>query len=314
MYLDPYELNSFNVLARELHFHRAAEYLALSQPALSKQIRRLEEKIGGKLFTRTRRTVTLTEVGRVLWPLADALLKQSEAALVMATEASNGTAGTLHIGYGLATVHEILPKTVSLFSRKYPRIRLQMSDMSTASQLIALLNGTLDVGIVRLPVVSAELDSLALMRERLVLALPKSNRYRARKLLSDLRDAPFVLLSRSASPTFYDHAVDVCFRAGFTPNIVQEAKDTFTILNFVRAGLGVSLVQSAAVRMKVSGVRFCELRSPESEWAIGLAWRRISDKRDLIQRFIDTTRTAIRHRSSKLQQRPRTERILVSKA
>src|SRR5712664_2529814 len=294
MYLDFHELKSFSVLARELHFRRAAERLSISQPALSKQIRRLEEKVGGRLFARNRRKVALTETGRVLLPLADRLLEESESALTTAREASDGRAGTLRVGYGLAAVSDILPRTILRFSQKYPRIKLQMCDMSTPSQLTALLQESLDLGILRLPIASAELDSLPLIRERLLLAVPESVRYGQRDKLSNLRDSPFVLISRSASATFHDHAVSVCRCAGFAPNVVQEASETFTILNFVRAGLGVSLVQSAAARMKVPGVRFHELEMRESEWAIGIAWKRICEKRDLILKFVETTRTVVR--------------------
>jgi len=290
MYMNLHELKSFSVLARELHFRRAAEMLSVSQPALSKQIRRLEEVVGGKLFARTRRKVALTEAGRVLLPLANGLLRQSHSALTLAREASQGLAGTLRIGYGLAAVHDLLPRTILRFGRKYPHIRLHMSDMSTPSQVTALLDGTLDVGILRLPVAFADLDTLPLIRERLVLALPESAQYRPKYVLAHLSESPFVLLSRAASATFHDHAVSVCRCAGFRPNIVQEASDTFTILNLVRAGLGVSLVQSAATRMKVPGVRFRELQIPESEWTIGLAWRRICERKDLILKFIETTR------------------------
>ena len=292
--MDLYELKSFSVLARELHFRRAAERLCISQPALSKQIRRLEEKVGGGLFARTRRRVTLTETGRVLLPLADKLLKDSEQALTTAKEASNGRAGILRIGFGLAAVSELLPRTILRFSREYPLIKLQMSDMSTPSQLTALLQESLDIGIVRLPIASTELDSFPLIRERLLLAVPESFRYSHRDKLSTLRDAPFVLISRSASSTFHNHALSLCRSAGFTPNVVQESGEIFTILNFVRAGLGVSLVQSAAARMKVPGVRFHELKMSESEWAIGMAWMRTCEKRDLIQKFVDTTRTVVR--------------------
>jgi len=294
MYMDLHELKSFSVLARELHFRRAAERLCISQPALSKQIRRLEEKVGGGLFARTRRRVTLTETGRVLLPLADKLLKDSEQALTTAKEASNGRAGILRIGFGLAAVSELLPRTILQFSREYPLIKLQMSDMSTPSQLTALLQESLDIGIVRLPIASTELDSFPLIRERLLLAVPESFRYSHRDKLSTLRDAPFVLISRSASSTFHNHALSLCRSAGFTPNVVQESGEIFTILNFVRAGLGVSLVQSAAARMKVPGVRFHELKMSESEWAIGMAWMRTCEKRDLIQKFVDTTRTVVR--------------------
>jgi DNA-binding transcriptional LysR family regulator len=166
--------------------------------------------------------------------------------------------------------------------------------MSTPSQLAALLEETLDLGMVRLPMASAELETWPLIRERLVLAVPESFPYGRKDKLSNLRDTPFVLISRPASATFHDHAVSVCRGAGFTPNIVQEASETFTVLNFVRAGLGVSLVQSAAARMKVPGVRFHELGIRESQWIIGLAWKRSCEKRDLISKFVETIRTVVR--------------------
>jgi DNA-binding transcriptional LysR family regulator len=296
MELDLYELKSFSLLARELHFRRSAEQLSMSQPALSKQIRRLEEKVGGPLFVRTRRRVALTEAGRVLIPLAARILKESESALTTARDASKGCAGTLRIGFGLAAVSDILTRTILRFGGKYPSIKLQMFDMSTPSQLTALLEESLDLGMLRLPIASAELETLPLIRERLILAVPESVAYGGRDKLSNLRDTPFVLISRSASVTFYDHAVSVCRSAAFTPNIVQEANETFTVLNFVRAGLGVSLVQSAAARMNVPGVRFHELGMRESEWTIGLAWKRGCEKRDLILKFVETIKTVVRKR------------------
>jgi DNA-binding transcriptional LysR family regulator len=93
------------------------------------------------------------------------------------------------------------------------------------------------------------------------------------------------MIRRATSETFYAHAVAVCRRAGFTPRIVQETSELFTVLNLVRAGLGVSLVPSSAIRMRVPGVQFHKLRIPEAEWRIGVAWNKLSEKRQLISRF-----------------------------
>jgi DNA-binding transcriptional LysR family regulator len=285
MYLNPDELRTFLILAEELHFRRASERLFVSQPALTKQIQRLEEKVGGALFARTRRKVALTETGRVLVPIAKRLLRELETALVLAREASEGRAGTLRIGFGIASVSEILPRTIIRFRRAYQRVELQMEDMSTPAQISALLEGRIDIGIVRMPVAHPELDSFPLFRERLVAATPRAIPYQPRYGLASLRDRSFVLQPRSASETFHDHVLAVCQRAGFTPRIVQEASELFTILNLVRAGLGVSLVPSSAIRMRVPGLRFHELRMPEAEWHIGVAWSKLSEKHGLISRF-----------------------------
>jgi DNA-binding transcriptional LysR family regulator len=294
MYLQVGELHSFVVLADELHFGRASKRLFVSQPALSKQIRRLEEKVGGALFTRTRRKVEITEAGRVLLAGADKVLREDEAALSLAREAALGRAGTLRIGFGIASVSEILPRTILRFRKTYSQVELKMRDMSTPAQIAALVEGNIDIGIVRLPIAHTELDSLPLFHEQLVVATSGSLSYNSRQGLAALRNQPFVFFPRATSATLHDHVLGLCRRAGFSPTIVQEASELFTILNLVRAGLGVSLVPSAARRMGVPGVRFHDLGVPEAKWRIGIAWNRLSDKTELISRFVATTRSVVR--------------------
>ena len=294
MYLQVEELHSFVVLADELHFGRASKRLFVSQPALSKQIRRLEEKVGGALFTRTRRKVEITEAGRVLLAGADKVLREDEAALSLAREAALGRAGTLRIGFGIASVSEILPRTILRFRKTYSQVELKMRDMSTPAQIAALVEGNIDIGIVRLPIAHTELDSLPLFHEQLVVATSGSLSYNSRQGLAALRNQPFVFFPRATSATLHDHVLGLCRRAGFSPTIVQEASELFTILNLVRAGLGVSLVPSAARRMGVPGVRFHDLGVPEAKWRIGIAWNRLSDKAELISRFVATTRAVVR--------------------
>jgi DNA-binding transcriptional LysR family regulator len=288
------ELHSFVVLAGELHFGRASKRLFVSQPALSKKIRKLEEKVGGALFTRTRRKVEITEAGRVLLLGAEKVLQNAEAALSLAKEAAAGRAGTLRIGFGIASVSELLPRTILRFRKTYSQVELKMRDMSTPAQIAALVEGNIDIGIVRLPIFHTELDSWPLFHERLVLATSGSLPYNRRHGLAALRDRPFVFFPRATSATLHDHVLGLCRRAGFTPMIVQEASELFTILNLVRAGLGVSLVPSAARRMGVPGVRFHELGLPKAKWPIGIALNRFSDKAELISRFVATMRAVVR--------------------
>lgn len=291
MYLESSELKSFAVLATELHFGKAASRLFLSQPALSKQIRRLENKVGGPLFARTRRKVEVTEAGRVLLSHADRVLRESENAFAVTKQAVQGLAGTLRIGFGIASVFEILPRTIVSFRKTCPLVELQMRDMSTPSQIDSLLDGRIDIGILRLPIIRTELDSLLLIRERFLAVTPKSFAYKTREGLASLHDAPFILFDRSISATFHDRALALCRRAGFAPHVVQESSEIFTILNLVRAGVGVSLVPSAATGMRVKDITFHELRTAEAEWPIGIAWNRFSEKRDLTSRFTTIARS-----------------------
>jgi DNA-binding transcriptional LysR family regulator len=140
--------------------------------------------------------------------------------------------------------------------------------------------------------------SAPLFRERLVLAAPVNQRFTKTDRLRDFRDQAFIFLPRSVSETFHDHVLKLCRRAGFTPRIVQEAGEIFTILNLVRAGLGISLVPSSAVRMKVPGVRFHDVRMKDAMWRIGMAWNRNSERRVLVSRLAHVITAVVKRRAT----------------
>ncbi len=299
MYMEIAGLCSFLALADELHFRKAAEKLFLSQPALSKQIRRLEDKAGGALFARTRRKVVLTETGKVLRPLAAKLVADAHSAMNLTREAADGRAGALNVGFGIAAVSEILPRTILRFQKAYPHIELRMRDMSTPSQVAALLDGTLDIGILRLPIAHAELQSISLFRERLALAAPPSVAYKPKEGLATMRKEPFIFLPRPrplCSMTTY--WVDAAALDSHRTSYKKQARCLrFSILCV--PVWAVPPVPSAAIRMNVPGVRFHELRIPEAgSWLIGTASHRLSEKRELISRFTSAIRAVVRGRGS----------------
>ena len=122
MNLEFSELQAFTVLAGELHFRKASERLFLSQPALSKKIQRLEEKLKGALFVRSRRKVVLTDAGKSFLPKAVRLLQDAEDVLRETQAAIEGRAGTLRIGFGIASLPEVLPQTMLRFRKLYPKL------------------------------------------------------------------------------------------------------------------------------------------------------------------------------------------------
>src|SRR5512133_461493 len=287
MNLEVPEAHAVIALAEELHFGRAARRLFVSQPALSKQLRRLEERIGGELFTRNRRKVALTECGRVLLPLALQLVEQSTTAFSLARDAAAGHAGSLRVGFGIASVAEVLPRTLIRFRKSHPKVALELHDLSTPTQVAALLDGRLDIGVLRLPLAHPELQSIPLFHERVVLVGPATTRVPELRLVA-LRDEPVLLISRDCSATFHDHARSLCRKVGFEPRVVQDASEVFTILNLVRPGIGFALVPSAALGMNVPGIRFAELGLREARWRIGAAFRRGPEKSALVSAFIAT--------------------------
>jgi DNA-binding transcriptional LysR family regulator len=293
MNLEFSELHAFVVLAGELHFRKASERLFLSQPALSKKIQRLEEKVKGALFVRSRRKVSLTDAGKSFLPKAAKLLQDAEDALRETQAAVEGRGGTLRIGFVIASVSEILPRTILRFRELYPEVELQMRETASPSQVSSLIEGRLDAGILRMPVTNRKLISAPLFSEHLVLATPADVSYRPKEGINRFRNSGFIFVSPSVSETFHDRVLSLCLRAGFTPRVVQEANEILTILHFVRAGVGVSLVPRSALRLNVPGVRFHELGWKEPLWRIGIAWNRNSEKLPLISRLVKVVQAVV---------------------
>jgi DNA-binding transcriptional LysR family regulator len=285
------DLAAVVALAETLHFGRAAERLHVSQPALSKRIRKLEARIGGPLLVRRYRDVRLTEAGRLMAERGRQLLRESESTVALSQRAARGEAGRLRIGFGIASILGLLPDVLLRFRESHPGVHLHLRDMSTPDQIAALAAGEIDVGFVRLPVANQRLVVQPILDERLVLAIGPRSGWRPQLGLRSVSSEPFILIARSRSASFYDHALSVCAAAGFAPRIVQEANELFTVVSLVGAGLGVSLVPRSAALMQLPGVRYREVRLPEAAWNIGVAWHRDASGVTLVQRFISLVRS-----------------------
>jgi DNA-binding transcriptional LysR family regulator len=283
-------------LADTLHFGRAADRLHVSQPALSKRLKKMEEEIAGPLLVRGYRDVQLTEAGRLMAERGRRLLQEAAATVALTQRAARGEAGLLRIGFGIASILGLLPDVLLRFRRACPEVQLQLRDMSTPDQIGALVNRDIDVGFVRHPVSDGRLTMRPVLDERLVAALGPRSPWVPRAGLRSVADEPFIIIARSRSASFYDHALSVCAAAGFAPRIVQEASELFTVLSLVRAGLGVSLVPRSAALMRLPGVRFRELTTPKAAWNIAVAWHRDASASPLVQRFVEMVPAALERR------------------
>jgi DNA-binding transcriptional LysR family regulator len=282
------ELRAFVTLAEQRHFGRAADRLHITQPALTKQIQRLEDAVGGALVRRGYREVQLTHAGEVLLPRAARLLQESAATLDTARRAARGQLGVLRIGFGLATIQRLLPDLLLRFRAALPGVELRLRDMATTAQVAALVRGDLDVGFVRLPVIEPRIDTRPILHERLVALLGAQSRWQSREGLRSASRQPFVTIARTTSAGFYDHVIAVCRAAGFTPNIVQETNELFTMMMLVQAGMGIALAPSSATIRRPPGVRVRALEEAEAAWNIGIAWSREHHDAPLVRSFVET--------------------------
>ena len=180
MALDLGDLRSFLILSEQLHFRRAAEILHVSQPALSKHIRRLEDRLGGQLLIRRSRGLHLTPAGKVLMQHARQIVEDSASAERITRLALKGEAGTLRIGFGIAVLARGLPNLMLRFRKRFPNVDLSVRNMSTSDQLRALSDRKIEVGFVRLPVRAEDIATVPIVKERLMIVLSEHATHNAK--------------------------------------------------------------------------------------------------------------------------------------
>jgi len=273
-------LRYFLAVAEELHFHRAATRLHISQPPLSQQIRALERELGVTLLERNRRRVTLTVAGESFRDDARSILAAVERASERARHIARGSLGTLSIGFvGSAMFSPTLPDILREFRIGHPDVELILRELPTTAQLHALVGGELDVGVIRGPVAESEIDPelelMTIQRERLVAALPAGHRLAARRRLraEDLRGEAFVILARREAPGLYASLAAAMSDAGGVPEDVLEVAEMQTIISLVAGGFGVSLVPESVGQIDRSGVAFRAIAGRTATIELALAWR-----------------------------------------
>ncbi|MGD2140202.1 MAG: LysR family transcriptional regulator [Burkholderiales bacterium] len=269
-------LRYFVAVANELHFGRAAEKLHISQPPLSMQIRALEDELGVSLLNRTRRHVALTRAGKTFLQDAQQILQRTDQAVLTARRAGRGEIGELAVGFISVADYNLLPLVLREFRRQYPMVTLSLREATTDAQLEDLREGRIDVGFLLPPVTEAGIESVPVLREPLIAALPEGHPLASGKgpiALSELANTPFIITPRHMAPGLYDDIVSFCHAAGFSPQVTQEAIQMQTVVSLVSAEMGVALIPRSLKNLKRTGVVYKPLKekSPMSE--IHLAWR-----------------------------------------
>jgi DNA-binding transcriptional LysR family regulator len=269
-------LRYFVAVAEECHFGRAAERLHIAQPPLSQQIKQLEADLGVQLLTRSTRKVELTPAGARYLERARAILGSVEMAGAEASRVAGGEIGRLAIGFTGSATYELLPRLARVLREDFPGIDLDLKgEMLTPDQVAALLDRTLDLGFLRPPVRSPDLDVRVLRREPLIAALPETHRLavRSRVRLADLRDEPFICYPSRHRSVVHDAVFDACRRVGFTPHEIVEVAETSTMVSFVAADLGVALVPASVQHLQITGAIYRPLAGTTKEVELAVATR-----------------------------------------
>lgn len=285
--MDIRELRSFVILAGQLHFGRAAKLLNLSQPALTKQIRRMEDDLGCQLFERGKQGTMLSSLGEQFLREAKTTLQSFDRLVDRGKRAALGEVGQLHLGFGFHT-SELVPRLIVKLRETAPGIDVSLRDMSTAEQMVALNEGKIDLGFVRLPVPKT-FKTLPVVKDRLMLVSSSLSSLSKDAKLSDCRNEPFVAISEKRSPGFHNHMLRLCGKYGFHPRIVQQVPEFTTAIALVRAGLGVAIIPESFWSSRFEGVRSHRLRDKDAGWLVSAAWH-ANDTNPALARFLTLLR------------------------
>ena len=270
--MDLRRLRYFVAVAEELHFGRAAARVGIAQPPLTQQIHKLESELGCRLLVRGRKTA-LTEAGSALLGEARRLLDQAERAAEMTRRAARGEQGQLVVGAPPSVMLSGLPGVIRKYRQHFPGVQFTLRELSTSAIENAAGSGEIDVGFLRETRPGAPLASQVMFEEPVVAVLPASHRLAARPslALAALAGEPFLFFPRRLGPAFYDKLISFCSRAGFVPDVVQEATQWQSVVCLVEAGMGVSLAPGCVQRFRWPGVVYRPLQQLRT--LVAACWR-----------------------------------------
>jgi DNA-binding transcriptional LysR family regulator len=243
-------LRIFVVVAEELHFGRAAELLGMTQPPLSRSVRKLEDDLGAELFDRSRRQVRLTPAGVVLLEEARELLAREDRTRALVRRARDGDLGTLRAGVPPDTTAAALAALLAECAERMPGLRVDLQEVTTDEQVRLLASGGLEAGLVHRPVEAADLVLGPEVHIDLGVVLPRTSPLARlpEVCIADLAGHDLVLFPRASAPGWYDRTLDICRGAGFVPDHIRHARNPEFLIGLVTAGRGVAFDQGPVAR------------------------------------------------------------------
>ncbi len=290
-------LRYFEALARLGHFGRAAEACAISQPALSVQIRELEELIGAPLVERGGRQIRLTSMGEEFAERVRAILRSVDELAELARAAHDSLAGRLRIGVIPTIAPYLLPDVIKTLTRRYPGLEPRPREAVTQRLIKDLQEARLDAAIVALPVSEATLEEVALFSEEFVLVRPLEDAGKpvpSSEMLQEMR-----LLLLEEGHCFREQALSFCNIAGAPPRELMEGSSLTTLVQMVGAGIGVTLLPKMAVptETRSADVSVFRLAEPRPFRTIGMVWRKTNPLASQFGQIAEIVREAVLRRN-----------------
>lgn len=286
------QLRYFEALALHGHFGRAAEACAVSQPALSLQIRDLEDSLGTALFERGPRQVRLTRFGEAFAPRVRDILRSVDELGDLARASQQLMAGRLRLGVIPTVAPYLLPTLIGHLTALHAGLDIHVRETLTAKLIREVAEGRLDTAIVALPVSEPSFTEVALFREDFVLVRPAEDAQKPVPNIEMLREMRLLLLEEGHC--FRDQALAFCNINKAMPRELLEGSSLSTLVQMVGAGIGVTLIPDMAVPVETrsAAVSLARFPAPQPSRTIGMIWRNTSPLASQLMQISDVVREA----------------------
>lgn len=286
-------LRYFDALARHRHFGRAAEASAISQPALSLQMKELEEILGAPLVERGPRQIRLTALGEDVVLRAREVMRSVDELAALARAATGPISGRLRLGIIPTVAPYVLPRLIGVLAGHFPDLDLRPREAVTQKLVRDLAEGRLDLAMVALPVSEPSLAEHALFDEEFLLVRPLSEAAHPVPDLETLRKMPLLLLEEGHC--FREQAIAFCKFPATLSGEIMEGSSLSTLVQMVGAGIGVTLIPEMAARIETRSapVTLQRLMDPRPRRNIGLVWRRTNPLADQLTQLAETLRASL---------------------
>jgi LysR family hydrogen peroxide-inducible transcriptional activator len=270
------QLRYFEALARHRHFGRAAAACAISQPALSGQIKEMEESLGAALFERGARQVRITSLGEEFALRVRDILRSVDELEGLARASRDRPLGRLRIGVIPTVAPYLLPTIIRSLTRAYAGLDINVRETLTSKLIQELAEGRLDAAIVALPVSEPSFAEVALFAEEFLLVRPAKDAGKPAATIKTLREMKLLLLEEGHC--FRDQALSFCHMHSARPREVLDGSSLSTLVQMVGAGIGVTLIpeMAEAVETRSAPVSVARFASPKPSRTIGMIWRKTS--------------------------------------
>jgi LysR family hydrogen peroxide-inducible transcriptional activator len=286
------QLRYFDALARHGHFGRAAEACSVSQPALSVQIKDLEEALGADLFERSARQLRLSAFGEEFLLRVRDILRSVDELGDLARAHRHQLVGRLRIGVIPTVAPYLLPAMISSLTRANADLDIHVRETVTPKLIQELSDGRLDTAIVALPISEPQMDETPLFKESFVLVRPLEDEGKPVPGKDMLREMRLLLLEEGHC--FREQALSFCDMGTVRPREILDGSSLTTLVQMVGAGIGVTLIPEIAmsVEMRSAAVSIARFHEPQPSRTIGMIWRKTSPIARQLTEVADLVRSA----------------------